>query len=82
MQLKASVWKPSKSVVEIADEFELRGHFRSSRLIYFLYVFDSLANNFRRPNMTLLDIQLTYLHALNVIFLPWMQLTATGCETT
>lgn len=56
MQLKASVWKPSKSVVEIADELELRGHIQSSRLIYFLYVFDSLANNFRRPKMTLSDV--------------------------
>lgn len=42
MQLKASVWKPSKSVVEIADEFELRGHIQSSRLIYFLYVYVTL----------------------------------------
>lgn len=50
MQLKASVWKTSKSVVEIADEFEFRGHIQTSRLIYFLHVFDSLANNFPRAN--------------------------------
>lgn len=30
-----SVWKPSKWGVEMADEFELRGHIESSRLIYF-----------------------------------------------
>lgn len=56
MQLKASVWKASKSVVEIADEFELGGHILSRKLIYFLYVFDSLANNFHSTNMPLLDI--------------------------
>lgn len=55
MQLKASVWKASKSVMEITDEFWLRGHIQSSRLIYFLYVFDSLANNSYIPNMTLSD---------------------------
>lgn len=51
-RLGASVWKLSKSVVETADEFELRGHIESSRLIDFQYGFDSPANNFRRPNIT------------------------------
>lgn len=50
MQLKASVWKPSKSVVTIADESELRGHIQSIRLICFLFVFDFRVNNFQRPN--------------------------------
>lgn len=38
MQLKASVWKLPKSVVEIADELELWGHIQPRRLIYCLYL--------------------------------------------
>lgn len=47
MRLGASAWKLSKSLVEIADGFELRGHIESSRLIDFQYGFDSPANDFR-----------------------------------
>lgn len=46
MRLGDSVWKLSKTVVETADEFELRGHIESTRLIDFPHGFDSPANNF------------------------------------
>lgn len=65
MQLKASVWKLSKSAVEIADEFELMGQIKSSGLIYFPYVFGSLADNIHGPNMTFVWMHFTHSHALN-----------------
>lgn len=57
MLFKASVWKLSKSVIETADELELRGHILSIMLICFLYVFDFLANNFQKPKMMLSHVQ-------------------------
>lgn len=46
------------------------GHIQSSRLIYFQYVFDFLANNFNRANKD------TFSYTISGIIPPWSQLTS------
>lgn len=62
MQLKASVWKLSKSV-KTTDESELRGHIQSVRLICFQHVFEFLVNNFQRHFFGYMILQYEVQHA-------------------